>query len=258
MTLASARVWKGFARAQQSFLLLGQAKMALKKNDLHKAEALLKEALSFCPDDDEACVRLAELHIRSKQPKLVIADLDPIVNPRPNLISSIGNDVVTRMLYVLAQLDCGNWEAAATCYSKGFRSDLTWNLPGGEPAHTFPNVPFSPDNPDFLGMRAQAHLILGARLPHFITGQDVPPYMLEHLRQALQYNPKSLDATFLSGFMLAQMERFPEARAAYEKALRLASKEARPEVQKALVALKVEEDAKRAKDTRVSARNTGS
>ncbi|MCW3051363.1 MAG: hypothetical protein JWN14_533 [Chthonomonadales bacterium] len=233
-------------RSQQSFALLGQAKVALKKNDLRKAESLLKQALSFEADNDEACLRLADIHIRAKQPSAIVADLEPIVNPRPGATDSVGNEITTRMLYVLAQLDNGNWEAAAKCYQKGYRPDQKWSLPGGGPDHSFPNLQFSPDNPDVLALRAQAHLMLGGYQPHFVEEEYKPSYMLEHLRQALKYNPKSMDATFLSGFMLAKMERFPEARTAYEKAMRMASKEARPEIQKALDTLKVKEDEKRA------------
>jgi tetratricopeptide (TPR) repeat protein len=240
-------------RFQQSFALVGQAKLALKKNEIKKAEVFLKQALSFEPDNDEACLRLAEIHIRSKQPSAVVADLEPIVNPRDGATDSVGSDISVRMLYALAQLDCGNWGAAAACYQKSFRIGEEWHLPGGRPRHTFPNVQFSPDNPDVLGLRAQAYLIRGGYSPEFVEEQDKPPYMLENLRQALKYNPKSMDANYLSGFMLAKMERFAEARAAYEKAMRLASKEARPEVKQALDALKVQEDTKRENEARVKA-----
>jgi tetratricopeptide (TPR) repeat protein len=232
---------------------LAQARAALKKNDVKKAEVFLTQALSFDRDDGEACLRLAEMHNRAKQPSAVVADLEPIVNPRPGSGSSVGSDISVRMLYVLAQLDCGNWGAAAACYQKSFRIGEEWHLPGGRPRHTFPNVQFSPDNPDVLGLRAQAYLIRGGYSPEFVEEQDKPPYMLENLRQALKYNPKSMDANYLSGFMLAKMERFAEARAAYEKAMRLASKEARPEVKQALDALKVQEDTKRENEARVKA-----
>lgn len=238
-------------RLRKCALLRSQGIAALQKNDLRKAEALLKQALSVDPTDPESSVRLAQMHMRSKQPAAVITDLDPIVNPKPGSGNSEGSAITTRMLYVLAQLDCGNWEAAATCYQKSYRHDQTWLLPYGGPVHPFPNIPFTPENPDFSGLRAQAHLILGGCLPSFFQPKDAPPYRLEQLRQALKYNPKSLDATYLSGFMLGKMERFAEARQAYEKALRLASKEVRPEIQQSLEALKEQEDAKWANDHRL-------
>jgi tetratricopeptide (TPR) repeat protein len=240
-------------RLQQCNLLLNQARAAIKKDEQLKAEGLLKQALKLDPDNGEVRVRMAEMHIRSKQPSAVVTDLEPIVNPRPNFSTSVGSDISVRMLYVLAQLDCGNWGAAAACYQKSVRPDEAWLLPGGGPAHAFPSVQFSLENPDFLGMRAQAYLIRGGYSPEFVEEKDKPPYLLENLRQALKYNPKSLDAHYLSGFMLAKMERFAEARAAFGKALRLASKEARPEVQKALDALKVQEETKREKEARVKA-----
>lgn len=249
-----AAIERDRARSQQCFLLRSQGVAALKKNDIKKAETLLKQALSFDPTDGEACVRLAEMHMRSKQPEAAVADLEPIVNPRLGSTNSVGSEITTRMLYVLAQLDCGKWGAAAACYEKSFRPDLAWSLPGGGPTHKFPNVRFSPENPDFLGLRAQAHLILGAYQPHYVEQQDRPQYMLDQLREALKYNPRSLDAAYLSGWMLAKMERFPEARAAYEKAMRLVSKEARPEVQQALQDLKTQEERKAAHDARITAR----
>ena len=230
------------ARLHQRDLLRSQGLAALKKHEVKKAEALFKQALSFWPTDEESCMRLAEIHQSARQPNAVVADLEPLINPPPNITNSAGTVITTRMMYVLAQLDCGNWEPAAACYEKIPRSNLIWSLPGGGPSHPFPDIQFSPVNPDFLGLRAQAHLILGAYQPGFVEQQDRPQYMLEHLRQALKYNPKSLDATFLSGFMLAKMERFPEARLFYEKAMRMASKEARPEIQQALDALKVQEN----------------
>ena len=245
---------KQYARYQQCFLLRKQGVAALKKNEVKKAETLFKQALSFDPTDGETCVRLAEIHLRARQPAAAVADLEPIVNPAPDSTISLGTEITTRMLYVLAQLDCRNWGAAAECYLKIPRSELIWSLPGGGPTHPFPNVEFTPENPDFLGMRAQAHLILGASQPHFVEQQDRPAYMLEHLRQALKYDPRSLDATYLCGFMLAKMERFPEARTAYEKAMRMASKEARPEIQQSLDALKVQEEAKRTFDAAAKAR----
>ena len=241
-------------RINQCFQLRNQGVAALKKNEVKKAETLFKQALSFFPEDGEAGVRLAEIHIRAKQPSAVAADLEHIVNPRPGAGNSVGSEITTRMLYVLAQLDCGNWGAAAECYLKIPRSNFIWSLPGGGPAHPFPNVAFTPENPDFLGMRTQAHLILGAAQSHYVEQQDAPAYMLEHLRQALKYDPRSLDATYLCGFMLAKMERFPEARTAYEKAMRMASKEARPEIQQSLDALKVQEEAKRTFDAAAKAR----
>jgi tetratricopeptide (TPR) repeat protein len=242
-------------RLHQCHLLLIQARATIKKNELIKAEGLLKQALSLNPDNGEARVRLAEMHIRSRQPSAVVADLEPIVNPRPNFHNSVGSDVSVCMLYVLAQIDCGNWAPAEDCYQKTFRPELTWHLPGGGPEHTFPDVQFSPDNPDFSGLRAQAYLIRGASSPEFVEEKDQPPYMLENLRQALKYNPRSLDANYLSGFMLVKMERFPEARAAFDKAMRMASKEARPEVKQALEALKVKEDAKREYEARANAKH---
>ena len=245
------------SRLHQCDLLRSQGLAALKKHEVKKAEALFKKALSFEPDDEESCMRLAEIHQSARQPGAVVADLEPLINPPPYTGNSVGTEIATRMMYVLAQLDCGNWEPAAACYEKIPRSNLIWSLPGGGPSHPFPDIQFSPVNPDFLGLRAQAHLILGAYHPHFVEQQDRPQYMLEHLRQVLKMNSKSMDAAYLSGFMLTKMDRFPEARLFYEKAMRLVSKEARPEIQKALDTLKVAEEEKRVSNARTKTQKSG-
>lgn len=241
-------------RGHQADLLRRQALEALKKNETAKAERLFKQALDFDPDDGQSRIHLAYIHIRSKQPKAVIADLGPIVYPRPNYYTSIGSEITTRMMYVLAELDLGNWAEAVDCYEGSSRPGLTWILPGGGPVHTFPNLHFSTDTPDYSGLSAQAHLILGSRVPLLVEEQDRPQYMLDHLRQTLRNNPNSLDATYLSGFMLAKMERFTEARTAFDKAMRLAPTETRPEVQQALQTLKSQENTKLANDARVKAK----
>jgi tetratricopeptide (TPR) repeat protein len=109
-------------------------------------------------------------------------------------------------------------------------------------------VHFSVENPDFADLQAQAHLILGCREPLFSEYEDRVPYMLAHLKQAIKYDRFSLDAHFLSGILLAKLERFDEARAAFKLAAGLAPAEAKPEIAAALKDLQVQEAQKKAKD----------
>ena len=71
-----------------------------------------------------------------------------------------------------------------------------WNLSdyAGTP-HTLPEAHFNPDQSDYTGLRAQAHLILGARYPHYIGETDDTlqarenkknQHRLDHLQQVIE------------------------------------------------------------------------
>ncbi|HLJ55294.1 MAG TPA: tetratricopeptide repeat protein, partial [Chthonomonadaceae bacterium] len=94
----------------------------------------------------------------------------------------------------------------------------------------FPEVHFSKINPDFPGMRAQAHLILGAIQPRYIDFFAAPAYMLLHIEEVLRIFPGSLDARFLKAVLLAKMDRYDEARKAFAVASKNAPKPALDEI----------------------------
>ena len=241
------------ARRTAASSLCEEAKNAIKSGDMSNAFSLLQQAVGDDPREDEACILLAYMYAQKGQPEGVITTLNPIVNPPSNFSSSVGNEMSTRMMYVLAQLDRRAWREALACYNKtwhlvpndgvyggGFAHK--WSLPGDGPHHILPEPRFSPDVPDFAGLRAQAHLILGSGSPLFMEEKDQFPYMLDHLRQVLQIDSNSLDAHFISGWLLRQMERYSEARVAYSHAAQLGSPAVRKEINEELTKLNTAED----------------
>ncbi len=252
--VARAKMIENYARERKGQEQRLQAKEALERGDTAKAFLLLQQAVSNNSTDDESCVLLSYFYIQKGQPDAVIATLDPIVSPPPLTSISMGQEPTVRMLYVLALLERQAWRKAVACYQKtwsptydpisGSRAEShLWHLPGGGPEHSWPDIRFSADTPDYKGMRAQAHLILGTSLPACMKEKDQFPYMLDHLRQVLQINPNSLDAHFVTGWLLAKKERFAEARAAYASAIRLADPGAQKEIAEELKKLKTDEDA---------------
>jgi tetratricopeptide (TPR) repeat protein len=214
----------------ESNRIVKQANDDLKRRDVQGARALYMKAISAYAWNGQARLRLAEIDLRLRNPDAAIADLKPIVEPPPNRDPSDGREPTTRMLYVLALLDAFRWEDAVACYEDSVKPGLRWRIPGGEPVHTFASVHFSVTNPDIPGMRAQAHLILGAMQPAYIDQQDAPAYMLPHIREVLRIFPGSLDARFLEAVLLAKMDRFDEARAAFARAEKNAPKAALDEI----------------------------
>ncbi len=241
------------ARQQESADLLREARGALKRGDFPSAFPLLQQALSLDPDDGETRLMLSFFYVQKGQPDNVIAMLKPIIYPLDNNPDSVGNEISTRMIYTLALLDRNAWRDAVASYDKAWHPDPStllpghspshvWDLPGGGPVHPWPDPQFSADKVDYSGLRAQAHLVLGSTLPGFMEEKYQFPYMLQHLRQVLLINTTSLDANFISGWLLGKMERFDDARVAYASAEQLGSPAVQKEINVELSKLKFKED----------------
>ena len=252
-------------RAQQIYLLQRDAEKAIQKGDLVRAAPLLQQALQVEPNDADCRDLLADIYIQWNRPNDVLQTLRPRVYYSGRDMFNIGLDEVTAMKYVLALLDTGKWTEATTIYEQVIQQkqknnkgkNLTWDMLSYRinfnlKEHTLPDAHFSPDIPDEPGLRAQAHLILGSRLPlHVdpnINKRKHIEYMLDHLQQALKSDRRCLDAQFLSGVLLGTLERFAEARAAFAKAALLAPREAQPEIRDALAKMKEYEASKKLYD----------
>ena len=242
------------AAANESLRIGKLGMAALKKEDLRKAAALFAQAVKIDTDNCEARIRLAEIHLKLKQPEAAVADLRWMIEPHADRVLSYGSDPGTRMLYTLALLDSYRWEDAAACYNGSIKPDLTWSLPGSGPEHTFPAVRFEANTPDFPGMRAQAHLILGARQTAFIDCDDTPDYMLPHIEEVLRIFPGSLDARFLKAVLLAKMDRYDEARKAFAVASKNAPKPALDEIKAELAKMEEREALKKAYQAKLAAK----
>lgn len=249
------------AREKQSNLLRQQAKEALKKGDTAKAIDLFEQAVKAFEIDTQSRIFLTDIYIKQGKNDDVIRILRPLFYHDTHIGYSDEHEITVRMKYVLALLAKNRWAEAVTIYEESFakegattnfgesrNGELKWQLPGGGPEHTLPEVHFSIDDYNISGLSAQAHLILGSREPADVEYEVRAPYMLAHLKQALKYDRFSLDAQFLSGILLAKMERFDEARTAFKQAARLAPDSAQLEIAAALKDLKVQEEQKKARD----------
>lgn len=227
------------ARLQRADRLRREGEEALRKGEKAQAVTLFQQALEVDPDLSTPRILLADIYIKDHRPADVVAVLEYIVHPLPNRSFSEGSDIRTRMKYVLALLDLRRWEEAATLYEqsidmheKGRANNLHWNLPGfgigaGYKDHWLPDLHFKPETENFMGLAAQAHLVLGVHQPGGLYGEDALAYMLDHVQQALKYERRSQDAQFIRGVLLGKLRRFAEASAAFA----IASKNASPEVQ---------------------------
>lgn len=166
------------------------------------------------------------------------------------------------MTYVLALLDTGRWHEAASLYEENIKKPLRWSVPcygvgmGGKD-HTLREVHFDPNTVNVVGLRAQAHLILGSRWP-FNGDIEAPKStyigMLDHLQQVIHNDPTCTDAHFLKGVILSELNRFDEAKAAFGKTLELVPRETRPEVQAAIARIHNRETQKKAFEATEAAR----
>jgi len=225
------------AQSGESRFLVAQAIQALAKGETRSAVGLLQKAITAYPDGGEARLRLAYIHAQLKQADAVIADLKPIVYPPPNVGGGVGAEVTTRMIYVLALLDRGDWQEAASLYNASMKPNLVWWIPGGGPNNPFPEIRFAADTPDFTDLRGLAHLILGACPPVNLEMAEQPSYMLGHIKELLRVFPGSADGRFIYAILLGKMEKFDEARAAFERASLNATPARKDEIKKALKAM---------------------
>ena len=244
-----ARVAAVMARVRQAEKLVGEANALLENGEPSRAVPLLQHALQLHPLDD-ATIALADIYIAWNRPADALQTLQPIVYPPSSQGGSVGQDVRTRMKYILALLDTRQWTKAATLYEQsiglhehGRMGNLRWNITNygagaGDSDHWLPDMRFSPEVEDMPGLRAQAHLILGTRWPMVSDITRNPSLclqtMLDHIQQALKSNPRSTDAQFVSGVLLREMGRYDEARTAFARTAQMAPAEAQPEIKAAL------------------------
>ena len=255
------------AGLQKSNLLRKQAIAFLMKKQPDKAVPLLKQSLQLMPIDGSSRCYLADIYIAQNRPNDALEIMQPLVYPPDTPPSGAGMELVWEMKYVLALLDVGKWEEAVSTYEMNMRlqeknknKGLLWQVvcydrDSGGKTHTLANVHFSSDLLDEPGLRRQAHLVLGTRgtdcLPELVAGTMEEErkadllYMLGHLQQALQSDRRCLDAQFLSGVILSELDRFAEGRQAFAKATLLAPREAQPEIKDALAKIKAYEESKK-------------
>jgi len=240
--------------------LILQWKQAFQKDEPDKAIAPLEHAARMAIDGEPNVV-LANIYSQAKRWDDVIRVLRPLIYPSPTNYESEGHYPTTRMLFVLAVLEKGNWSEAATVYEQSFTGvqitmygqssleKLKWLIPGYQGmTHNLPPKHFSVNDPDYTGLQAQAHLILGSRNPEFVTLEDMPKYMLDHLKQSLKYDPESLDAHFISGVLLDKLGKFSEARIEFQQTANRAPETLQAEIKTALNDLDAHEKKKKEQD----------
>ena len=264
------------ARSKQGDAFRRQAEEMISKGNLTAAVPLLLQSLQ-ADDNSGARIYLADIYIRWNRPKDVLEMLRPIVYPPNNISYSDGQDITTRMKYVLALLDTKEWPEAATLYEQSVslhtqsQGLLKWYMKGygigaGDQEHTLAIAHFSPEAEDVPGLRAQAHLILGTRSTSFLTLEKLEdtllPYQLDHVQQALKINPRSQEAQFIQGRLLMEMKRYAEARAVFSRLAQTSPREAQAEINATVARMdlreKTERDNQRAWERRQKAQAANS
>ena len=236
------------ARLAKASDLRKQAIALANNKEYAKAVPLFQQAIETFPPEPDCSARLAYIYEKWKQPQNIVNVLRPILYP-VGFNSSTQNDQRVQMLYVLALLDTGKWEEAATFYEKKVTTPPRWGVPcygvgAGGKDHNVPNVHFDPDIVNVPGLRAQAHLILGTRAPYdwdYSSVNAIYTYELDHLQQALQSDRRCVDAQFLIGVIQSELLHFDEAKIAFDKTLKLVPREAKPEIEAAIKKMKERE-----------------
>ena len=248
-----------FIAAEQAYnreidALRKKAASFISKREIVKAIPILKQILLEEDASEDSRVMLADIYSRWNRPNDTAQVLQPMYDSAKRHYGSVQGDVVTRMKYVLALLDTGKWEDAAKMYEQSVPEPLPWMVPPvgmrfNLKLHTLPSPHFSPDIVDGPGLRAQAHLILGTQEASYMSldklQDNTLSYLLDHLQQAIKSDRRNVDAHFLRAVLLAKMDRFDEARAAFEQTTKLAPREAKPEIKIALDALNSFEEFKK-------------
>ena len=229
------------ARAKQVDQLKKQAEEQIGKGELSKAVRLLQQAIEEWPAGDyqEGRLLLAETYTRMGRKHDALLAFQLLIYPK-NTIGSIGQDVTTQMKYVLLLLSDGNWSEAAVVYNRSTNRDIHYMISDEGTIQTLSKVQFDPTSPDYSGLKARAHLILGAQGPMHATVSVES--RLDHLKQALGYQPRLVEAHLISGELLAQKRRFAEARTEFARAAGQAPGNLQPEIASALKQIKLQED----------------
>ena len=237
------------ARANQVAQLKKQAEEQIGKGELSKAASLLQQAIREWPvgDYQEGRLLLAETYTRMGRKRDAILAFQLLIYPK-NTIGSVGQDITTPMKYVLLLLSDGNWSEAAVVYNRSTNSDIHYWISGEDQILTSAKVQFDPTSPDYSGLQARAHLIVGATEPINEIGSVAS--RLDHLKQALRYQPRLVEAHLVSGELLAQNRRFAEARKELTRAAGQAPENLQPEIASALKRIKFQEDAQKNRETR--------
>ena len=232
------------AKAKQVDQLKKQAEEQIAKGELSKAVSLLQQAIQEWPAGDyqEGRLLLAETYTRMGRKRDAILAFQLLIYPT-NTVGSIAQDITTQMKYVLLVLSDGNWSEAAVVYNRSANRDLPYRISDGDKILTLSKVQFDPTSPDFSGLKARAHLILGAQEPIHETVSVES--RLDHLKQALRYEPRLVEAHLISGKLLAQNGRFTAARTEYTRAAGQAPENLQPEIASALKRIKFQEDAQK-------------
>ena len=236
------------ARAKQGAQLKKQAEEQIGKGELSKAVSLLQQAIQQWPvgDYQEGRLLLAETYTRMGRKRDAILAFQLLIYPK-NTFGGIDQDPTTHMKYVLLLLNDGNWSEAAVVYNRSTNGDIPYSISEDDKIPSLSKVQFDPTSPDFSGLKARAHLILGAQEPsHEIVSVEA---RLDHLKQALRYEPRLVEAHLISGELLAQNRRFAEARTEFTRAAGQAPENLQPKIASALKRIKFQENAQKNRET---------
>ena len=240
----AARAAAEAERFRQEFALRKQAEEMIAKGNAAAAVPLLLQAVQAY-EGSHARIYLADIYIQRNRPKDALEILRPIVYPPPNKSYSAGQDIATRMKYVLALLDTRQWPEAATLYEQSIAlynrdyGPLMWHMLGygigsGDKEHTLFIAHFSPEAEDVPGLRAQAHLILATNEPASGSLASLEnkclPCLLDHAQQSLKINPRSHETQFIEGRLLMEMNRYAEARRVFNRLMQSITREWKPEI----------------------------
>ena len=209
-----------------------QGNAALDAKDYITAEQDFREALDIAPWDVSYDQGLAEALTGQGRIKEAIDAYRLLVAPYPHFITSVADELRTRMRFAILLAQTGQWAEAVANYEKSVLQADFGTSPEWRPD-------FDPQVPQPQALEAMAHIALG---------RDYTMSTLDHRKafvefsKAQQVQPKSPLANYYYGFgwqQLSPAERAkfgsPEkARAALETAARLGKGQVKVAAQKAL------------------------
>ncbi len=203
---------KSIAKSEQ---LKDLAQIALLSRSYSVAERLFKQSLLSWPGNFDAIVGLSDTLEKENKVAEACTYYKQVVSPAATIASSLSSDPILRLHYAILLSKNHEWDKSVSLYE-----DAISHIPiGGGDQLPYQKFSFEKGNIDSAKLEAIAHLQIGLRDPrHKSLSKEEK---LEHFKEAARLVPNLAIVQFYYGYGLEHVGKNAEAKAAYQKAVRL-------------------------------------
>ncbi len=198
-----------------SYKLSKLGEEALNRKEYASAKTLFTKALALYKGNLDCVLGLGEASVGLGNLTEATKYYQRIVFPPPSEGSSMSSDPIIRLQYAIVLSRSHNWDKAVSLYK-----DAIARIPiGGGDKLPYQKFVFKQDEIDSSKLEAIANIQIGLRDPrHRALSKEEK---LEHFKEAARLEPNLAIAQFYYGYGLEHVGKNSEAKAAYQKAVRL-------------------------------------